>query len=93
MCGIALDNPACSAELDFDEIRDDINALFKAQISAVKAQIVVPCVYPFSAGVSLVVCGAFLVGGGDGLECFLAVYYALYLRGVQIGRASCRERV
>ena len=31
---------------------------------------------------SLVVCGAFLVGGSDGLECFLAVYYALYLRGV-----------
>ena len=35
---ILLDNPACSAELDFDEIRDDINALFKAQVSAVKAE-------------------------------------------------------
>ena len=43
------------SELDVNKVVDHIDALIKAKRTAVKAQVVIPGVYPFPAGVRLVV--------------------------------------
>ena len=70
------------SELDVNKVVDHIDALIKAKRTAVKAQVVIPGVYPFPAGVRLVVCGALPVNGSDCLECLPAVGYSLDICGV-----------